>query len=1000
MRNIKLRAAVCASTGALAIGLAGMPAAAAAQDAVSSPTPEPDANEIVVTGSLLKGKDDDALALATVTADDLLKRGQLTTLDLVKSLPTVGATFAGDANPLGSSRVEGAASVNLRGLGNERTLVLLNGQRLAPITSGATTLVDLSVIPADVISRVEVLKSGGAATYGSDGVAGVVNFITRRDLEGIELRGSYTAIKNEDGDGHVSIQWGHKFNRGNVLIYAGWDHRSELRAVDRNFSNRPYLENPTGWTSQSVNPGIFYTFNTPAPGLKAITDPGCEAAGNMLTPLPAPVTSGSTRLCLQHYTNFSNLVDKQDRYQAYAQLNYALTDGINLSLTGGYTRTDVPDVSTNPGTFFVRFPTSTSTGTGLGRVSPFFYVPPTNPGLQDLLAKYSAAELGLSATQYGIVKAVGVNYLLNLVPYGIGGNPLFDYGAKQDYRYYNQYFGTGQLDGTLGSGDGAVDWRITGNYSVAKAHSSARDLLVSRVEYALRGLGGPGCDPTTGTPGVGSCQYLNVFSTGIASNAITGAANPGFVGHENTPELARWITSDGDIRSRNTLFSIEGLLSGAVPGIHLGGGLPRWAIGAQYRSAQSSVTPSEFLDVSQHPCIDEAAPLSACANDPRGPQGFFSAFAASNYTTKVYSTFAELQLPLLRTLEARLAGRYEKGPAGGTFNPNLAMRWNPLPWLTLRGSAGTTYRAPNEAQVNPDIGGVVALAVGATRIPFNRTGNPDLKPETSENYSAGAVIDAGDFHFSADWFRYVLKNQLTLEDGVSMVNTLLAGNCNNPAFADLKSRFTFNSNGCGAVADVVTVNTRWTNGPKVRMDGIDFSASYTFRDVAGANISLGGDLTYNIDFKVDPTVQFGTVLSGAYDAVGFYNSQRLPRTLPEWRGLAWINWSYGRHNLRLTYTYADSVRDERAGNGTLSDLLAPVPGYPAGTVVTNGSVIGSWQPTDIAYTWQMNDVLTLTASINNIFDLEPPLARTDLSYDAFVANPLQRTFRFGIRAKF
>src|SRR5690606_12942955 len=173
--------------------------------------------------------EDAALPVDVISSDDLQKQGSPSTVELMKQLPVsngvLGDTNQFDARAQGS---EGAATVNLRGLGASRTLVLFNGRRLAPAPIGAGAP-DINLLPTAAIGRIEVLKDGAAATYGSDAIGGVVNFITRRNFEGLELNGYYEHIDGSDGGdygGHIVFGW--VGDNANALVTAGWQHRSEL----------------------------------------------------------------------------------------------------------------------------------------------------------------------------------------------------------------------------------------------------------------------------------------------------------------------------------------------------------------------------------------------------------------------------------------------------------------------------------------------------------------------------------------------------------------------------------------------------------------------------------------------------------------------------------------------------------------------------------------------------------------------------------------------------
>src|SRR6185503_7200458 len=199
--------------------------AGAAMTGGSALAQEQEEEQVVVTGSYIRGTPEDAaLPVDVITQDDLLNRGAPSTLDLIKTLPVsngvLGDTNQFDARAQGS---EGSGTVNLRGLGPQRTLVLLNGHRMVlnPFALVAAGAVDTNTIPSFAVGRVEVLKDGAAATYGSDAIGGVVNFITRDDVDGLEIGGDYEFIDGSDGDYSAHGLWGWNGERAHLLVAAG-----------------------------------------------------------------------------------------------------------------------------------------------------------------------------------------------------------------------------------------------------------------------------------------------------------------------------------------------------------------------------------------------------------------------------------------------------------------------------------------------------------------------------------------------------------------------------------------------------------------------------------------------------------------------------------------------------------------------------------------------------------------------------------------------------------
>lgn len=303
LANNASRWAILAALSTLSIATA-----AHAQDA--------DNNEIVVTGSLIRGTPEDAaLPVDVFTAVELQRSGSPTISELVRTLG-VSSGVDGSTNQFTSNGLEGLSNVNLRGLGPSRTLVLMNGRRLvaAPygIGESAQSFVDTNLIPANAIGRVEVLKDGAAATYGSDAIAGVVNFITRRGFEGFEVGGDYTHIDGSDGDYGANLTWGLRSGATEFLVAAAYQHRSELTTLERDWALPPYATNPEAGWSAIANPGRFISRNTGA----TVRDPQCAVLGGFV---------GAVDLnCRFRFTPFDNLVEEEDRYQVYGELNHEI----------------------------------------------------------------------------------------------------------------------------------------------------------------------------------------------------------------------------------------------------------------------------------------------------------------------------------------------------------------------------------------------------------------------------------------------------------------------------------------------------------------------------------------------------------------------------------------------------------------------------------------------------------------------------------------------------
>lgn len=214
--------------------------------------------EVVVTGSFIKGSPEDAaLPVDVLSRSDLEDVGNPTIIEMIRNLGVTSGNL-GETNQFdarGGQGNEGVSTVNLRGLGSSRTLVLINGKRQV---STEALGVDISAVPSIAIGRVEILKDGAAALYGSDAIAGVVNFITREKFEGLELRGSFQDIQDSDGESSLSAIYGRQVGNVHFALSAEYDERSELNIKDRDWAFLPFAENTKGGISSIGNPGLFF----------------------------------------------------------------------------------------------------------------------------------------------------------------------------------------------------------------------------------------------------------------------------------------------------------------------------------------------------------------------------------------------------------------------------------------------------------------------------------------------------------------------------------------------------------------------------------------------------------------------------------------------------------------------------------------------------------------------------------------------------------------------
>jgi iron complex outermembrane receptor protein len=550
--------------------------------------------EVVVTGSFIAGTPEDAaLPVDVIGSKELEARGSPTMVQFIKTIPSSGAVI-GENNRFGSG--SGAATVNLRSLNSavtgSRTLVLFNGRRV-PVSPQGLNAVDINLLPTAAIGRVEVLKDGAAATYGSDAIGGVVNFITRTDLDGFEFSGQYQFIDGSDGDYEASLAWGKKWDNADALITLGYRARSEMPIFERDWAIRTgvdgFLENPLGGWAGTGNPGGYnYATTTPTgspnTGFTAasfngvLPDIGCAANGgapySLATLIGTRTVVPNSGVCNFQYTTFDNLVEDEHHYQAYGKFNFDITDTLSANIEVLYAMHETPLQSwavTGPNQFPA--PILASGGSAGGGVSPIpatgtgeqsnFYIPNTNPGLLALVSQINAANCTGTVLPYGVdaascaaglalARAGVASALANGVatsqsvwrPIGFGGNPYTDdrhahYSYKVDTARVAGGF-KGKIFNDIGF-DVALTWQKQDyNYNL-------EDLSVNRLQMALRGFGSrdgnadqcTAAETNNFTTNAGNaalgCFYFNPFTNAFDQSLAQVGANPFYVANSTIP---------------------------------------------------------------------------------------------------------------------------------------------------------------------------------------------------------------------------------------------------------------------------------------------------------------------------------------------------------------------------------------------------------------------------------------------------------------------------------
>ncbi|OWK33738.1 TonB-dependent receptor plug domain-containing protein [Sphingomonas dokdonensis] len=972
------------------------------------------APDIVVTGTLIRGTPENlAVPVDVISSEELAKQGAPSAVDLLKNLTVANGTV-GDANQFDNRAQgsEGVASVNLRGLGPQRTLVLLNGKRMVPSGLGIP-IVDVNMFPVAAIGRIEILKDGAAATYGSDAIAGVVNFITRTDQEGFLVSGDYRWIDGSKGDYGGAASFGHKQDDFRVFAAVGYQRRSELRFTDRDFAIRPYPENPQGAWTGGGNPGN-YDFNGTVGGINLTTDLGCEGLGGFRS---AP--GSNTDRCFTNFGQFDNLIEPEERMQAYVETEFDVADNASLRLTGLYSFTNTR-VTSSP-SYLPTLPPSTNAAFGNGSL---FVIPGYAPALRDYCTLYGA-QAGCSRGASGALdSAIGLPVLFR--PFLLSGNPLFkngsnDRGSAVSKRDTEAFRFTADVNVQLSS---SIDFATGFTFSQYDRDYDGTDSFGDLLQNALAGFGGPNCAYAStasragltpvqlaGLAGTNGCTFFNPFSTSVSANAVSGVTNPNFAGSRNPAgfNLAPGAGLINDLSTIDLFFRTPNTkirTQQYVADISLSGrtGLRLWAdddvgfaFGGQYRKNTFQRRLNADANIATNPCPGTPLNPNATCNPRTGALGFLGTNPDQDADADVYALFAELQVPITNAVNLQLSARYEdyRGAVGSTFDPQARLKIELTDWLGLRGGVGTSFRGPPPQNLS---GSVVSLQVIGTGFRAVEVfGNPNLTPESATTYNAGVLIDRGPFNASLDYWRYEFAGPIESEPVSGLTNALFGANgvanCGNPAFAALQSRFTFNAAGCG-INNVSRLRTQVFNSADVKTSGLDFTASYR-GELGPVEMMVGGAATYVIDYKVNDLLVEGVLVQPSFDAVGKLNFQTTSYPIPQWRGNWYVQGDSGPHSLRLQFNYVDGYTDQRGAG-----IFGPNLGALGGVANTRGKEIGSWRTFDATYRLALDSGTTFTLAAVNIFDRDPPFARLDPNYDSFTASPLGFTLKAAVSQRF
>jgi len=977
--------------------------------------------EVVVTGSYIKRSSfDSSSPIDFLGQEDFQKSGAISVKDIAQNLPyNIGSENYPDTARSGGTT--GMETINLRGLGLNSTLILVNGRRQAEapqLNNDGIAFVDTaSIVPTIAVERMEVLKDGASALYGSDAISGVVNFITRNNFEGFEVSYDYQTMTEYDDDRPrdtvLSAIAGFGNDRGHAVIAGSWMQRNRVPFWERDFATgtgissagSPGSYRPVQGEGESADnyqlrretweATTFLNTNGSATPNYFGADRDCQNVPHHFGKTPTTflqgpggdIPSSTSEACLFDFFPTQSLLDEENRLQLWAHFNYMLIPEQDVELYG-----EIQTASNS-------IERGNSTSYGLV-VQPI--IPIENPGLRNdyvarglapaaIIDDAAAQALGLGFdTAIEAAQALAANpNAFGDDPYYIG--PLFLQGrpfADIPERYTDgdsDFDNTGEMNrdkthvvlGLNGNLPFAEGWTfdLSNTWSEHKWDGfSAYDTNDPKMRLALQGLGGRDCDPSTGTPGEGTCVFYNPFGSAYLADADDVGPN----GLANTPYL--WTSMFDPLMGNGSqsIWVVDGVVTGDL--FDLPAGAVGAAFGAQYRDqrfeSDNSGTGKNF-DFS-----------------------FVVGGESFEVNRDVYAFFAEFLVPItdasspIGALELSTAVRYEDygGGTGDTTDPKVALLWTPTDSLALRGSFQTSFKAPGLAQLggsSTSLNNVVVAPFSTSTtqffVPGIAVGNPDLEPETADVYNVGFTWEPDywgldGLSLSADYWSFAFEDAIRKEANTAVVAACVAEAGGSPqATPDVSgpecSKIVFNSD-----FTVAAIYSEFINAATVDTAGLDITARYAlpWEDYGSFSVFLNASRIYDYEFKESASAP-------KRNGLGKQNYQTIGAPAPELRGNMGVDWMMGNHSANVTVRYVDDYEMSTTPSAVIAFLNNRTPGTQIDHMTT----------VDAQYSYQVPELFgaqgpTLTLGLINAFNEDPPPIDLGPGYDSKIHDPRGR----------
>jgi outer membrane receptor protein involved in Fe transport len=973
-------AAQRAGSGALAVAIA------AALSSSPLPAATEPLEEIEVTGSRIARRDFTSTSpIVSVPGSFFAESSSVSVERVLAQLPQLVPTVTATSN---SPSNDGQANVSLRGIGIAQTLVLIDGKRLMP--SDGRGSVDLNVLPPALIESVEVVTGGASAAYGSDAIAGVVNFRLRGEFDGLEFDGGWALTDRGDGQEYsAGVLAGTSFGdgRGNVIAYLGYSEREQIDQGDRRYTSVPYIHYP-GETG-GVGPGGSFL-----PGGSGITEDGYAVV------FSSPVVF---RNLFASYGYPPGSIPYQPGVGVNADRTvFAFGDGVTPGSVANY-RGEIDPALLNDRALFFNTAPFTALQLPLQRVTAFvrgqFESSVGEAYAQALIADYSATRQ-LAPADSGILLVTPTNPYLppdlaTLVASRVNPSVPFRFFARPTVLGPRTAENDRQLlQATLGlRGTAFDDWRfdayLQSGYNERTEHQQGITRISKYQELLFAADGGQSI-----------CGGLDVFGKGRIS-----------------AQCAAYVATSARNEARVEQTIAEVSLDG--PLLHMPAGEVKVAAGVFHKRDDFEYVPDPVLEV--------MLPGVPGVIGPRPDVSGLGAGAARAGDETNTDLYVEALLPLLRDdarerrLELNLGYRrseYEQAGGADSYKAELAFRSSRS--LTWRGSFQHAVRAPSVEELyypeiasqfivpipdpcsvsspqrnGPDRQQVEALCLAQglppallpnynfvlRRVDGVSGGNPDLEPEDADTFTAGVVLDSTlehrwlrDLQLTIDWYRIDLRNGIGRWETESAVSRCFDATFN-PDYLPDYAYCTFFTR-VTATGDIYALELDRNIGGVVT-SGVDLQVAWG-REAGPGRVDANLYLTYVDEWLA--TEPDGRKV----DYVGTIGSRGLGGALPRSRSLLDLRYDWPVFGVYARWQHIDGMRDAE-----YRDFRVPAHDY-FGAGVT------------VAFDTGVLAGFAATLGIENLFDEEPPLfpsypqANTDPSqYDV-----LGRRYFVNLRYRF